>query len=140
MGKSKSKLRLTNISCHTYSKKEYWIPKYLKKRKSKAKQTKSGSSVYVVIELFRNWKVRKIFITICNGHKIGQVDMVSIINTVNGVFFYCTITFHIFLKQCLFSLYHTLTNNKYITVGRYYYISVTNIGSITLTMILPNSI
>ena len=98
MGKSKSKLRLTNISCHTYSKKEYWIPKYLKKRKSKAKQTKSGSSVYVVIELFRNWKVRKIFITICNGHKIGQVDMVSIINTVNGVFFLLHNNFSYILK------------------------------------------
>ena len=86
MGKSKSKLRLANISCHTYSEKEYWIPKYPKKRESKTKQTKSGSSVHVVIELFRNWEVGKIFITICNGHKIGQVDMVSIINTVNGVF------------------------------------------------------
>jgi len=49
-------------------------------------------------------------------------------------------TSYIFLEQCLFSLYYTLTNNEYITVGRYYYISVTNIRSVTLTMILPNII
>jgi len=28
----------------------------------------------------------------------------------------------------MFSLYHTLTNNEYITVGGHYYIPVTNIG------------
>jgi len=45
-----------------------------------------------------------------------------------------------FLEQHLFSLYYSLTNDKYITVGGHHYVPVTGIGSVTLTMILPNDI
>ena len=35
-------------------------------------------------------------IAICNGHEIGQVDIASIINTVNSVLLNCTGTSHMF--------------------------------------------
>jgi len=77
-------------------------------------------------------------ITICNSHEIKQVDMASIINTVNGVLLDCAATSHMFSEWHLFSLYHPLTNDEYITVGGHYYVPVAGIGSVTLTMILPN--
>jgi len=35
---------------------------------------------------------------ICNGHKIRQADIVSIINTVDSVLLNCIATSHIFLE------------------------------------------
>ena len=66
--------------------------------------------------------------------------MTSIINTVDGIFLDCTAISHIFSEQHLFSLYHFLINDRYITIGGHYHISVAGIGSVTLTMILPNGI
>jgi len=65
--------------------------------------------------------------------------MASIINTVNGVFLDYAVTSHLFLEWHLFSLYHLLTNDKYITVDGYHYVLIAGIGSVTLTMILSNS-
>jgi len=79
-------------------------------------------------------------ITICNGYEIRQVSMASIINTIDGVLLDCIATSHMFSEQHLFSLYHPLTNNKYITIGGYHHVSVAGIGSVTLTMILSNGI
>ena len=76
---------------------------------------------------------------ISNDHEIGQVNMASIINTVNGVLLDCAVTSHMFSEWHLFSLYHPFTNDKYITIGRHHHVSVAGIGSVTLTMILPNS-
>jgi len=77
---------------------------------------------------------------ICNSHKIRQVNIVFIINTVDSVLLNYTAISHIFLEYHLFSLYHPLTNDKYIMVGGHYYVSVASIGSITLIMILSNDI
>ena len=77
---------------------------------------------------------------IYNGHKIGQVDMVSIINTVNGILLDCIAISHMFSEQHLFFLYHPLTNDKYITIDGYHHVPVTGIGFVTLMMILPNGI
>ena len=137
--KSKSKLRPADISCYTCGKKGHWIPECSKKRENKAKQAKSGRFAHVAIESSRNWKVRKMLITIGNGHKIRQVNMASIINTVNSILLDYTATFHMFSEQHLFSLYHSLTNDEYITVSRHYHIPVAGIGSVTLTIILSNN-
>ena len=75
---------------------------------------------------------------ISNGHEIRQVNMASIINTINGVLFDCAAISHMFSEQYLFSLYHPLTNDEYITVGEYHHVPVAGIRSVTLTMILPN--
>ena len=128
------------MSYYTWGKKGYQAPEYSKKRESKTEQTKSSGSTYVAIELSRNQEVRKILITICNSHEIRKVDMASIINTVNGVLLDYIMISHIFSEQHLFSLYYPLTNDKYITVGGHYYVSVAGIRSITLTIILPNGI
>ena len=79
-------------------------------------------------------------IAICNSHKIKQVDMAFIINAVNGVLLDCAATSHTFSEQHLFSLYHPLTNDEYITIGGHHYVPVAGIGSVTLTMILSNGI
>jgi len=76
---------------------------------------------------------------ICNSHEIGQVDMASIINTVNDVLLNCAATSHMFSKWHLFSLYHPLTNDEYITISEHHHVPVASIGSVTLTMILSNS-
>jgi len=78
--------------------------------------------------------------TICNGHEIRQVDIASIINTVDGILLNCTVISHIFSEQCLFSLYHIFTNDEYIIVDGHYHVPVASIGSVTLTIILPNGI
>ena len=75
---------------------------------------------------------------ICNGYEIEQVDIASIINTVNGVLLDCIVTSYMFSEWHLFSLYYPLTNDKYITVGGHHHVSVTGIRSVTLTMILSN--
>ena len=49
-------------------------------------------------------------------------------------------TTHMFSEWYLFSLYHSLTNNEYIIIDEYYYVSVTDIGSVTLIIVLPNGI
>ena len=77
---------------------------------------------------------------ICNGHEIRQVDIVSIINTVDGILLDCTVTSHIFSEQCLFSLYYPFTNDKYIIVDGHHHVPIAGIGSVILTIILPNSI
>jgi len=48
-------------------------------------------------------------------------------------------TSHIFSEWYLFSLYHPLTNDEYITIGGYCHVPIADIVSVTLTMILPNS-
>jgi len=45
-----------------------------------------------------------------------------------------------FSEWHLFSLYHSLTNDEYITVGGHHHVPAVGIGSVTLTMILPNGI
>ena len=45
-----------------------------------------------------------------------------------------------FSEWHLFSSYHLLTNNKYITIGEYYYVLVVGIEFVTLMMVLSNSI
>jgi len=127
------------MSYHIYDEKEHWTPEYSKKRENKVKQAKSSESAHVVIKSSRNWEVGKILITICNGHKIRQVDIISIINTIHGVLLNYIVTSYMFLKWYLFSLYYPLINDEYITVGRHYYVPIVDIGSVTLTMILPNS-
>jgi len=77
---------------------------------------------------------------ICNGYKIRQVNMASIINTVDGVLLDCIVTSHTFSEQHLFSLYYFFTNDEYTIVGEHYHVSIAGIGSITLIMILSNSI
>jgi len=79
-------------------------------------------------------------IVICNGYKIGQVDIASIINTVDSVLLDCIVISHMFSEWHLFSLYHSLTNNEYITIDGHHHVPVAGIGSITLTIILPNGI
>ena len=76
---------------------------------------------------------------ICNGHEIEQVNMASIINTIHGILLDYVATSHIFSEWYLFSLYLSLTNDEYITVGRHYHVPIADIVSVTLTMILPNS-
>ena len=76
---------------------------------------------------------------ISNDHEIGQVNIAFIINTVNGVLLDYAVTSHMFSEWHLFFLYHPLTNDKYITIGGHHHVSVAGIGSVTLTMILPNS-
>ena len=49
-------------------------------------------------------------------------------------------TTHMFSEWYLFSLYHFLTNNEYIIIDEYYYVFVTDIGSVTLMIVLPNGI
>ena len=120
--KSKSKPRLANTSCHTCGEKGHWTLECSKKRENKAEQAKSGGSTHVAIKLSKNWKVGKMLIAVFNSHEIRQVDMASIINTVNGVLLDCTVISYIFSEQYLFSLYYFLTN----------------IGFVTLTMILSN--
>ena len=44
-----------------------------------------------------------------------------------------------FSERHLFSSYQPLTNNEYVTVGRRNRVPMAGIGSVTLTMILPNS-
>ena len=139
-GKSKFKLRPADMCCCIHCKKRHWAPKCPKKRKSKTKQIKSGSSAHVAVKLSRSWEVGKILMAICNGHKIRQVNIAFIINTVDGILLDCVVTSHVFSKWHLFSLYYFLTNDKYITVGRHYYIPIVGIRSVTLTMILPSSI
>jgi len=39
---------------------------------------------------------------ISNGHEIKQVNMASIINTINSVFLDCIVTSHMFSEQHLF--------------------------------------
>ena len=136
--KSKSKLRPADMSCHTCGEKGHWTPECSKKRENKAEQAKSGGSTHVAIELFRNQEVGEMFMAISNGHEIRQVNMASIINTINGVLFDCVAISHMFSEQYLFSLYHPLTNDEYITVGEYHHVPVAGIRSVTLTMILPN--
>ena len=75
---------------------------------------------------------------ISNGHEIRQVNMASIINTINGVLLDYAAISHMFSEQYLFSLYHSLTNDEYITVGKYHHVPVAGIRSVTLTMILYN--
>ena len=94
--KSKSKLRLANMSCHTYDKKEHWISECPKKKESKTEQTKSSSFAHIINKLSRNWKVRKMLMAICNGYKIRQVNMASIINTIDGVLLDYTAISYIF--------------------------------------------
>ena len=65
--------------------------------------------------------------------------MAFIINTINGVFLNYVATSHMFSEWHLFSLYHPLTNDKYITIGGHHYVPIAGIGSVTLTIILPNS-
>ena len=77
--------------------------------------------------------------TICNGYEIRQVNMASIINTVHGILLDYVATSHMFSEWHLFSLYHSLTNDEYITVGGHHHVPIEDIGSVTLTMILPNS-
>jgi len=77
--------------------------------------------------------------TICNGYEIRQVNMASIINTVHSILLDYVATSHMFSEWHLFSLYHPLTNDEYITVDGHYHIPIEDIGSVTLTMILPNS-
>ena len=77
--------------------------------------------------------------TICNGYEIRQVNIASIINTVHGILLDYVATSHMFSEWHLFSLYHPLTNNEYITVCGHHYIPIADIGSVTLTMILSNS-
>jgi len=89
--------------------------------------------------LSKNYEVRKILIAICNGHEIEQVNMASIINTVHGILLDYVATSHIFSEWYLFSLYYSLTNDEYITVGGHYHVPIADIVSVTLTMILPNS-
>ena len=96
--RSKSKLRHADMSCHTCGEEGYWIPEYPKKKENKAEQAKFGKSTHVVIELSRNWKVRKMLIAICNGYEIRQVNMAFIINTVNSVLLDCAVTSHMFLE------------------------------------------
>ena len=76
---------------------------------------------------------------IYNSHEIRQVNMVFIINTVNGVLLDYVVTSHMFSEWYLFSLYHPLTNDKYIIIDGHYHVLVVGIGSVTLIMILPNS-
>ena len=40
---------------------------------------------------------------------------------------------------CFFS-YHSLTNNEYIIINKHYYIFIAGTRSVTLMMVLPNSI
>ena len=70
--------------------------------------------------------------------EIGQADMASITGATDGILLDCTTTSHIFSKYHLFFSYQPLTNNKYITVGGCNYVPMAGIGSVTLTMILPN--
>ena len=77
---------------------------------------------------------------ICNGYKIRQVNMASIINTIDGVLLDYTAISYIFSEWYLFSLYYFLINDKYIIIGGYYHVSIANIRFVTLTMILPNGI
>jgi len=53
---------------------------------------------------------------ICNGHEIEQVDMASIINTVHSILLDYVVISHMFSEWHLFSLYHPLTNDKYIVM------------------------
>ena len=75
-----------------------------------------------------------------NGHKIKQVDIASIINTIYSVFFDCAAISYIFSEWHLFFSYHSLTNNEYIIINKHYYISIAGIRSVTLMMVLPNGI
>jgi len=55
-------------------------------------------------QLSKNQKVGKMLMAICNGHKIGQVNIAFIINTIDNVLLDCTVISHIFPEQHLFSL------------------------------------
>ena len=66
--------------------------------------------------------------------------MASIINTIDGILLDYAKTSHMFSEQHLFSLYYSLTNNEYVTVSRHHHVPVVGIGSVTLTIILPNGI
>jgi len=66
-------------------------------RRERARLSKPSSFTHVVIELSRNWEVEKMFIAICDGYKIKQVDMSSIIS-VDGILLNCAIISYMFLE------------------------------------------
>jgi len=71
-------------------------------------------------------------------YEIGQANIVSIAGATDGILLDCAATSHMFSEQHLFSSYQPLTNNEYVTVGGCNRVPVTSIGSVTLTIILPN--
>jgi len=64
--------------------------------------------------------------------------MASIVGATDGILLDCAATSHMFSERHLFSSYQPLTNNEYVTVGGCNRVPVAGIGSVTLTMILPN--
>ena len=80
------------------------------------------------------------FITICDSYKIKQVDMASIINTIDGILLNYVIIFHMFLEWNLLFLYYSFTNDEYITIDEHYHISIASIRSVILMMFLSNGI
>jgi len=135
--KFKPKWRSTVKTCHTCGKKGHWSPKYPKKEKDK-ERTKSGGSAHIAIESSGNCEIGKMLMALSTCCEIGQANMASIASTTDSILLDCTATSHIFSERHLFSSYQPLTNNEYITVGEHNRVPVTSIGSVTLTMILPN--
>ena len=68
---------------------------------------------------------------VCSGHKIRQVNMASIINTIDSILYDCAMILY------MFSSYHSLTNNEYITISRHYHVLIASIVSVPLMMVLP---
>jgi len=132
-----SPYRSTGSTCYTCGEKRYWSPKCPKKREDK-ECTKPGGSAHIAIESSGNCEIRKMLMALSTCYEIGQANIVSIAGATDGILLDCAATSHMFSEQHLFSSYQPLTNNEYVTVGGCNRVPVTSIGSVTLTIILPN--
>jgi len=92
----------------------------------------------MAIESSGNREIGKMLMALSTCCEIDQADMASIAGATDGILLDCAVTSHMFSGYHLFSSYQPLTNNEYITVGGRNCVPVAGIGSVTLTMILPN--
>jgi len=136
-GKFKPKWRSTGSTCHTCGEKGHWSPKCPKKGEDK-EHTKSGGSTHIAIESSGNHEIGKMLMALSTCCEIGRADIASIVGATDGILLDCAATSHMFSERHLFSSYQPLTNNEYVIVGGRNRVPVAGIGSVTLTMILPN--